>query len=1130
MADYISQFTGGEIDRRLAKVSDLEAGKQDKLESGENIKTVGGQSLLGAGNIPLTDQEAVKFTPQTLTDEQKAQALANIGAASEDEVAALADQKYEGPYATTAALPTASASTMGAIYLVGPDGNGEYDRYVTKLNGSTYTWGSLGKTSIDLSNYATKAEVDELEAKVDGLENGKFYPSYTLTTGKMILSNGQLYNTADYSYTSAIHLRKGEKITVVSTGKNFAAVSVAGTFPVTPLVAVTVDPGDGVQGTYSYIADRDIDVFVCVKSAYPYEIYEDALFIKEDNKIINQIKVFQSYPGKYMTDGNTVNTNASYELSGYIPFENDLTLVGCTITSSIKVYHFDENKNYIGYFTLATGNNLTIFLSKYIRFSSLVTNKAYVLGCLGGVIGEFEDIRNRTELVNDFFINDGLLLKTGDISASTSFKVTDYLPFAEGAKILLKAYSGGTTYTNYVSICYYDATKTILANNGYDNTRVGIAAGTSIKEFTAPSGTKYIRCCCTASNKGFILAPILPYAYNELAGRVSQLETNPDVRFPVDESDGLLNYSYFKYTNGVLERVIGGSVPEGFYSKIVPVELGDIIVSTGQKGTISGGSGAQIANLIVAENGSYLGTVTFTQNPGENFGSFQITQDFIDLGGVAVGVSFSNTNSNMSGDSTTRVIVVKKSITQISNEITQLEETQKKRIKLPNITYRGFAPDSFKNKILAMEDEVNVVLVGDSMTALTNIVGPELEEAPNLPPGCNRDAITLQLWERICTNKPQFDRFDSLVNTFTENGTWQLSPIEKQNNVINPGDTDATGKGEYSEDNCIYRETGTTNDYVEFDWDLDDYEKLDFIGRMSAYDGTTGVTISCTSGKVKVYDTATSSWVEANGYTFSQKLILTGDAYEQLYQAEWLRKIPVKMKKAEGATGEIILRFTNTGTGTFYYWGTERWNHTTVHLTNIARAGRNLELLHRNLKSELQHRDIDLIIFQLPLWNEFKNGGNPLTGGTYPTLTGISNVIEDMKSESNDFARFQTVFTVYHTQVFSWDGNKNLPFRANGTGTPTDLPDYQLECRCIKYIKDYIANAGNGIPSGTIKVTNFVNEFFNMAQSNGITMETFLTNNNLVTIFPERFLYDGVHLTSVGFGYYTDMIAPMIFD
>ena len=142
MADYISQFTGGEIDRRLAKVSELEAGKQDKLVSGENIKTIGGQSVLGEGNIPLTDQEAVKFTPQTLTDAQKAQALANIGAASEDEVAALADQKYEGPYESAAALPTASASTIGAIYLVGPDGNGEYDRYNNAMEMYQTLWDS----------------------------------------------------------------------------------------------------------------------------------------------------------------------------------------------------------------------------------------------------------------------------------------------------------------------------------------------------------------------------------------------------------------------------------------------------------------------------------------------------------------------------------------------------------------------------------------------------------------------------------------------------------------------------------------------------------------------------------------------------------------------------------------------------------------------------------------------------------------------------------------------------------------------------------------------------------------------------------------------------------------------------
>ena len=162
MADYISQFTGGEIDARLRKVSELEAEKQDALVPGENIKTVGGQSVLGSGDIPVGDENAVKFTPQTLTDAQKAQARANIDAVS------LADIENMD-FVTATSLPTASASTMGHIYLIGPDANDNYDRYFTQESGGSYSWVPLGSTQIDLSTYATKAEVDELEAKVDEL-------------------------------------------------------------------------------------------------------------------------------------------------------------------------------------------------------------------------------------------------------------------------------------------------------------------------------------------------------------------------------------------------------------------------------------------------------------------------------------------------------------------------------------------------------------------------------------------------------------------------------------------------------------------------------------------------------------------------------------------------------------------------------------------------------------------------------------------------------------------------------------------------------------------------------------------------------------------------------------------------
>lgn len=195
MADYLSQFTGSEIDSRLAKVSQLETGKQDTLVSGTNIKTINGQSVVGSGNLQIRegDPNAVKFTEQTLTDAQKEQARANIDAASLEDVTALNDAEYvvawDGTstpvvanipagvtvtYNTTTYTGTlaASASTAGNIYLVKNSSN--YDMYVSTASGSSYSWVGIGSTALDLSGYATTAQVSQLEHEVGRLA-GRYY-------------------------------------------------------------------------------------------------------------------------------------------------------------------------------------------------------------------------------------------------------------------------------------------------------------------------------------------------------------------------------------------------------------------------------------------------------------------------------------------------------------------------------------------------------------------------------------------------------------------------------------------------------------------------------------------------------------------------------------------------------------------------------------------------------------------------------------------------------------------------------------------------------------------------------------------------------------------------------------------
>ena len=75
----------------------------------------------------------------------------------------------QAAYKSVSSLPTASAQTMDKIYLTPSGTSGVYNMSYTEFDGSAYSWQDLGTTAIQLSDYATKAELDQLEAKVDDL-------------------------------------------------------------------------------------------------------------------------------------------------------------------------------------------------------------------------------------------------------------------------------------------------------------------------------------------------------------------------------------------------------------------------------------------------------------------------------------------------------------------------------------------------------------------------------------------------------------------------------------------------------------------------------------------------------------------------------------------------------------------------------------------------------------------------------------------------------------------------------------------------------------------------------------------------------------------------------------------------
>jgi hypothetical protein len=67
-------------------IADIYNTKQSVLVSGTNIKTINNNSILGSGNLDIISTDYVKYVAQSLTDEQKEQARANIGAISANDV------------------------------------------------------------------------------------------------------------------------------------------------------------------------------------------------------------------------------------------------------------------------------------------------------------------------------------------------------------------------------------------------------------------------------------------------------------------------------------------------------------------------------------------------------------------------------------------------------------------------------------------------------------------------------------------------------------------------------------------------------------------------------------------------------------------------------------------------------------------------------------------------------------------------------------------------------------------------------------------------------------------------------------------------------------------------------------
>ena len=183
------------------------------------------------GGIPETDLSAelqakiASFITQTVNNLVNYYLKSDTYSAAQVDALIAAVKQFQ--YTAVSTLPTASADTMGIIYLVpgsSPKQQNVKDEYITlSMNEggeTTYYWEMIGQTTIDLSNYYTKSQTD---AAITAALNAAL-TDYATTTlvGTMISTAINTALTQYYNKTQVDNIANGKTDKLTMTGEGAA--------------------------------------------------------------------------------------------------------------------------------------------------------------------------------------------------------------------------------------------------------------------------------------------------------------------------------------------------------------------------------------------------------------------------------------------------------------------------------------------------------------------------------------------------------------------------------------------------------------------------------------------------------------------------------------------------------------------------------------------------------------------------------------------------------------------------------------------------------------------------------------------------------------------------------------------
>lgn len=313
----------------------------------------------------------------------------------------------------------------------------------------------------------------------------------------------------------------------------------------------------------------------------------------------------------------------------------------------------------------------------------------------------------------------------------------------------------------------------------------------------------------------------------------------------------------------------------------------------------------------------------------------------------------------------------------------------------------GYSCDNLKKKLMAQDEDLYVVLNGDSVTAWQSTETIPEEGVTNVPPVCDKTATAYQLWKAIQFGQAVYRRFDAGKASLV--GDWDSSLIDDSNAVFtevgsfstlynhdsirpltNPAVTTKQTQGASfpqlftgweTQRNIPMRFSNTANASITFTIPAGKM-KADFIFHAHVLGDDVTISTNRSNGVVLINDKP-NDWanaVEANGcvkslgYSKSAVQDVTGSAANDDNGVS-NRRLHFKILDTTVATTITITKTSDTSKY-IIYWGVSYWGTSVkpyaLHLNDQGIGGMTIRQLLWFYSSNIQWSNCQLQIFQIP--------------------------------------------------------------------------------------------------------------------------------------------------------------------